>query len=246
MGVLIAIEQTEIGELLPEVARHFVEERVFAVNDFVVGKGENEIFAEGIDQRKSDFVVFVLTIDGISGKIFQGIVHPAHIPFKAEAEAAEISGARNAGPGGGFFGNGENAGKPFVGDRVHGLEELDSVEIFATSEAIGNPFAGFAGVVEVKHGSDGVHAEAVNVVLVEPEKGVGEEIVANFVATVIIDESAPVWMSTLAGVGVFEQVGTVKLREAVGVARKMGGSPIEQNTDRFLVAAIDEIHEISR
>ena len=68
--VLIAVKQTEIGELLPEVARHFVEERVFAVNDFVVGKGENEIFAEGIDQRKGDFVVFVLTIDGISGKIF--------------------------------------------------------------------------------------------------------------------------------------------------------------------------------
>ena len=70
MGVLIAVEQTEIGELLPEVARHFVEERVFAVNDFVVGKGKNEIFAEGVDQRKGDLVVFVFAIDGIGGKIF--------------------------------------------------------------------------------------------------------------------------------------------------------------------------------
>ncbi len=67
--VLIGVEQTEIGELLPHITGHFVEERIFAVDDFVVGKGQNEIFAEGVDQGKSDFVVFVLAVDGIGGKI---------------------------------------------------------------------------------------------------------------------------------------------------------------------------------
>ena len=33
---MIGEEQTEIGELLPQVAGHFVEQRVFAVDDFVV------------------------------------------------------------------------------------------------------------------------------------------------------------------------------------------------------------------
>jgi len=56
-----------------------------------------------------------------------------------------------------------------VGDFVHALYEIDSMEIFAAAELIGNPFAGLAGVIEIKHGSDGVHAQAVDVVLVEPE-----------------------------------------------------------------------------
>ena len=68
--VLIGIKQTEVGELLPEIARHFVQQRVFAMDDFIVGKRQNEIFAEGIDEGKRDFVVFVLAVDGISGKIF--------------------------------------------------------------------------------------------------------------------------------------------------------------------------------
>ena len=53
--VLIAIKQTEVGELLPKIARHFVQQRVFAMDDFIVGKGQNEIFAEGVDERKRDF-----------------------------------------------------------------------------------------------------------------------------------------------------------------------------------------------
>ena len=51
-------------------------------------------------------------------------------------------------------------------------------------------------------------------------------------------------MRTLARVGVFEKVSTVKLREAVRVAREVRGSPVEKHADIFLVTAIDEIHEI--
>src|SRR5438876_2454111 len=65
VGALIGVEQSEIGELLPHVAGHFVEKRVFAVDDFVVGEGEKEVLGEGIKQRKSEFVVFVLAMNGI-------------------------------------------------------------------------------------------------------------------------------------------------------------------------------------
>jgi len=61
-----------------------------------------------------------------------------------------------------------------VGDFVHALDEIDSMKIFAAAELIGDPFARFAGIVEgYKHGSHGVDAQAVDVVLVEPEEGVG-------------------------------------------------------------------------
>jgi len=70
VSVLIAVEKTEIGELLPQVAGHFVEQRAFAVDDFVVGEREKEIFGEGVEERESEFVVFVFAVDGVVGKIF--------------------------------------------------------------------------------------------------------------------------------------------------------------------------------
>ena len=159
MGVLIRIKKAEIGELLPHVAGHFVEERVFAVDDFVVRKGKEKIFGEGVEQRKSELIVFVFAMDGIVREIFERIVHPAHVPFEAEAEASEIDWAGDGRPGSGFFGDGENAGEFAVGDFVHAFNEVDGVEIFAAAELIGDPLAGFAGVVEIEHGGDGVNTE---------------------------------------------------------------------------------------
>src|SRR5437879_2778316 len=69
VGALIGVEQSEIGELLPHVAGHLVKKRVFAVDDFVVGEGEKEIFGESIKERKGEFVVLVLAMNGIVRKI---------------------------------------------------------------------------------------------------------------------------------------------------------------------------------
>src|SRR5712664_1315728 len=69
MGVLIGVEKTEIGELLPHVAGHFVEERIFPMDDFIVREGKLEIFGEGVEKRKGELVVFVLAMDGVVRKI---------------------------------------------------------------------------------------------------------------------------------------------------------------------------------
>src|SRR5260370_12301549 len=53
-------------------------------------------------------------------------------------------------------------------------------------------------------------------------------------------------MRTLARVGMFVEMGAVKLRKAVSVARKMRGSPIEKDAKTGLMAAIDEFHELRR
>src|SRR6266852_9662732 len=163
----------------------------------------------------------------ILGKIFQRVVHPAHVPFEAEAQAAEIGGAGDGGPGSGLLSNSENAGEFAVGDFVHALEEIDGVEIFAAAKLIGDPLAGLAGVVEIEHGGDGVDAEAVDVILVEPKEGVGNQIILDFVAAVIVDESAPVGMRALARVRVFVEMGAIKLGEAVSVSWEVRGGPIE-------------------
>src|SRR5215831_1680549 len=177
MGVVIAIKQAKISELLPQIAKHFVEQRVFTVDDFVVREKKNEVFGEDVKHGEHDFVMLVFAVDGIVREIFQYIVHPTHIPFKAKAQAAKIRRAGNRGPGGGFFGDRENAGEFAVGDFVHALEKPDGVKIFAAAVLIGNPFALFARVIQIEYGSDRVHAESVDVVLVEPEERVGNQIV---------------------------------------------------------------------
>src|SRR5256885_12697684 len=107
-------------------------------------KGQHEILGEGVDEGEGDFVVLVLAVNGIGRKIFEGVVHPAHVPFEAEAEAAEIDGTGDAWPSGGFFGDCENAREAAVRYFVHALEEVDSVKILAAAVAIGPPFAGLA------------------------------------------------------------------------------------------------------
>src|SRR6266567_9103514 len=120
------------------------------------------------------------------------------------------------------------------------------MQIFAAAELIGNPLAGLARVIEIEHGSDGVHAEAVNVVFVEPEEGVGNQIVLHFIAAVVVDQRAPIGMRALARVGMLVEMAAVKLRQAVSVAREMRGSPIENDADAGLVTAVDELHEFDR
>ena len=67
----------------------------------------------------------------------------------------------------------------------------------------------------------------------------------NFVATVVIDERAPVGMSPLARIGMLVEMRPVELRKTVRVAREMRGSPIEKNAEAGLMAAVDKFHEIS-
>src|ERR1700730_2356262 len=50
MRVLIAVKQAEIREVLPGLAGHFVEQRVFSVDHFIMGKREEEILGEGIEE----------------------------------------------------------------------------------------------------------------------------------------------------------------------------------------------------
>ena len=125
VSALIRQEQTEICELLPQIAGHFVEQRVFSVNDFVVGKGQHEILGEGIEHRERHLVVLVFAVNRVLREIAERIVHPAHVPFQAEAESAEIGGPGDTGPGRGLFGDGENAREAAMRDFIHALDESD-------------------------------------------------------------------------------------------------------------------------
>src|ERR1700675_1857969 len=180
----------------------------------------------------------------VSGEILQSVVHPAHVPLHAEAQAPQIGGAGDTWPRGGFLGDSENAGEALEGDLIYLLQEIDCVHIFPAAKFIGNPFAGLPGIIQVNHGGDGVNAESIDVIFIKPKQSVGYQIIADFIAAVVIDERAPIELCSLAGVGVFVEVSAIKLSETVRVAREMSRSPVQDDSDAGIVTTIDKIHEI--
>src|SRR5437763_7350119 len=65
MPIHPGIEHAEIGELLPLVPRHFIEQRSLPIDDLVVAKHENEILLESVEERKSDVALMKAPMDGI-------------------------------------------------------------------------------------------------------------------------------------------------------------------------------------
>ena len=83
-----AVIGAQVCEALPVVAGHAAEDRPLAVHDLVVRQRQDEIFRERIVQAEQDLVVVMLAVDRILADVVQRVVHPPHVPFVAEAEAA--------------------------------------------------------------------------------------------------------------------------------------------------------------
>src|ERR1700682_176611 len=98
MTVLIGVKESEIGELLPHVAGHFVEKRIFAVDNFVVRERQHEVLGESVEHREGELVLMVFAMNGVGGEISEGVVHPAHVPLETKTETTEIGRARDTGP----------------------------------------------------------------------------------------------------------------------------------------------------
>src|SRR6185436_13026153 len=106
------------------------------------------------------------------------------------------------------------------------------------------PLTGFAAVVEIQHGCDGVDAQSVDVKLVDPVERVRDEEIANFVAAIVEDQRAPVGMLTETRIFMLEQRSAVETTQSVVVLRKMRRYPIEQNPNPVLMEEIDEVAKV--
>src|SRR4030095_15297067 len=119
------IEHPEAREFLPKIALHFVEQRAFAVDDFIVTEDEDEVFVKCVDEREGDIALMKTAMDRILLHVAEEVVHPTHVPFETEPETAEVGRSGNTWPRRRFFGNGDDAGKPLVTDFVEAFEEMD-------------------------------------------------------------------------------------------------------------------------
>ena len=133
-----------------------------------------------------------------------------------------------------------------VDELVHPPQEGDRLEVLAAAVLVGRPVPLALGVVEVEHRGDGVDAQSVDVVPVEPEQRVGEEEVGDLAPPVVEDERPPVAVLAAPRVGVLVEVRPVEAGEPVRVLREVGGHPVEDHADPFRVAPVDERHEVAR
>jgi hypothetical protein len=62
----VAVERAQVGELLPAVARHLVEQRALAVHDLVVRERQHEVLGERVDERERELVVVVAAVDRVA------------------------------------------------------------------------------------------------------------------------------------------------------------------------------------
>ena len=63
--VHVAVERAQRRRLLPVVAGHLAEHRALPVHDFVVRERQDEVLAEGVDQRERQVPVIVAAVDRI-------------------------------------------------------------------------------------------------------------------------------------------------------------------------------------
>ncbi len=117
------------------------------MHNLIVRQRQHEILVERVHETEGHFVVMVLAVYRVFGHIGQGVVHPAHVPFVSEAEAAVVHGFRHARPGGGLLGVGGGAVRVYLG--VQAAQKLDGFEVFIAAKFVGQPLAVLARVIEV-------------------------------------------------------------------------------------------------
>ena len=235
----------QIGKTLPAVARHFADQRSFAVDDFVVRKRQDEILGERVEQPEGHVVVMVLAMDRILGHVIERVVHPSHVPFVGKAQPAARDRPAHPGPCRGFFRDHDRAGATFGDHRVEVAEKSDRFEVFAAAVDVRHPFAFAAAVIAIKHRGDGIDAQPVDVKMLQPIKRAGNQEALNFAAAEIVDVGIPIVMKALARIEMLVERGAVEARQAVRIGRKMRRHPIQNDADAGGMQRIDEARKPS-
>ena len=207
---LISICQTQIGKFLRVVARHLGIERSFHVNDLVVRNTEQEFLTVGIDHREGKLIMMSAAEHRIVFHILDEVIHPSHIPFIVKAKTVVLQIPGDLRPCGGFLGNQHRVRNLFFEDTVQVFQEIDRFQVFIAAVNVCNPLAVLFSIVQIKHGGNRIHPDAVCVVFFRPEQRVCDQEIGHLWSSVIIDQRSPVRMGTLSRIKMLIQAGSVK------------------------------------
>src|SRR4030042_449870 len=141
LSVHISEKQSEVGKLLPQVARHLAQQRAFAVNNLIMRKRHYKVLSESIEHAESQLVVVILPVYGVLGYVQQSVMHPAHVPFGAESQAPYISGTGAHRPGSGLLGKCLHIGIIPVDFFIETAQKLNCINVLLAAIFIGYPFS---------------------------------------------------------------------------------------------------------
>ncbi len=161
------VRRFKAAELVEFISHELIYHTALAVHHFVVRQHEHIIFVEDILERVRHKPVMVRSVNGVFIVVFNGIVHPAHIPFQAETETAVFGGFGYACYYGAVFRDKE-CGSALAQLAVKMFEELEAFKIFVAAVLVGAVLLSAEAVVQ--HCRNRVHAQRVNVVFFNPEE----------------------------------------------------------------------------
>ena len=239
---LVEGQRAQTGKLAPPVARHAADERALAVHDLVVAQRANEVLGKGVHDGEREQAVVAGAPRKIGLHVVQGVVHPAHVPLVVEAQAAILRRVGHERPRGGLLGHHHNVGVMRLNSAVDLADKRTGVQVLLGTILVELLLAGIVDAkVEVEHAGHAVHANAVNVEVLEPVQHVGDQEGADLATGEIELVRAPVGVNLM-----LIQHLAVKGGQAVGVGAKTAGHPVHNHADACLVACIDKVHELLR
>ena len=252
MGHGVGVEAPDAGEFLPRIPRHLAQHGTLHMDHLVVGQRQDIVFGKSVEHGERDVLVVALAEPGVHLQVVAHVVHPAHVPLQVEAQPADAVGADHVGrlcdqgPRGGLLGNHQRMGVDRKGGLVQRLQKLNGLQMLLAAVDVGGPLAVPAVIIQVQHGGHRVHADAVQVVLLQPEGGGGEQEALHLRPAVVEYAGAPGGVLALAHIGVLIAGGTVKLIQAVLVLAEVGGHPVQNDAHALLVHIVHKEHEVLR
>ena len=243
---LVGVQGTQTSQTLPLIAGHLRNQRTLTVHDLVVRQREHVVLGEGVHQREGKLAVVPAAVDRILAEVAQGVVHPAHIPLHAVAEATAGRRGSHAGPRRGLLGDHDDAGVTTVRGRVRFLNEVDGLQVLAATVLVRTPLAVLARVIQVQHRGHSVNAQTVDVEVLKPVQGVGNQEVAHLAAAEVEDVGAPVGVLAAQRVRVLVQRGAVEAGQREVVLGEVGGDPVQDDADALAVESVHQVAEVVR
>ena len=111
------------------------------------------------------------------------------------------------------------------------LQEAHRVAVLVTAFGVRQPFAGPSRIIEIKHGSDRIDAQAIDMEAVEPIERVRGQDIRDLAPAEIVDRGVPVGMEAPARVRMFVEGRAIELGEAMLVGGKVSRNPIEDHAE---------------
>ena len=183
---------------------------------------------------------------GIQLHILCKIMHPSHVPFQAEAQTVILHTSRHLGPGRGFFSDHQRSRVPSQHNRIEMFEKSDSFQIFISAVFIRYPFPVAFSVIQIKHRSNCVNPQTVNMKIFYPEQCVCDQEILHLIFSIIKNLCPPVGMFPFPGIRIFISRRTVKVRKAMGISWKMSRNPVKNNPNLIFMKIIHHPGKILR